>query len=477
MPRSTDRLVDAYHTALTSYVDRGGDDHLALAQRMATRGAVYGGRPICPFLRPVFVWRSRYEELRRAIGLFRSAMVKARDQILATPELLELTALTDGERQLLDINPEFRSFGVVTRLDTMFTDDGGFWFVELNAEAAFGGNYADRLADLFEGFQPFREFCRDRRVAALPSGSALVRAVLDAWHEFGGTRVPSVAVVDWREVATRTEFDLVCERFQQHGIPARFVDPRELVYEDGVLKDAAGQGIDVIYRRVLTSEVLGREAEVGPLLAAYKAGVVCVVNSFRAKLLDKKVLFALLHDPRIQAGFTADEIACVREHVPWTRRVADGKATGPDGDEIDLLPWARAHKADLVLKPNDDTLGRGVLMGSNVEQSAWDRALAVACVDPSVLQRRVPLPTAMFPEVGAAGELFFSRRYVELDAYLFRGELGGLLARLSATTLCNVSAGAGTAPVFLVDDDAPDRPSDPVGSEGAHSDEQRGETK
>ena len=105
-----------------------------------------------------------------------------------------------------------------------------------------------------------------------------------------------------------------------------------------------------------------------------------------------------------------------------------------------------------MLKPNDDVGGRGVLIGANVEQSAWDRALGVALLDPSVIQRRVPLPTAMFPEIGAAGELFFSRRYMEIDPYLFRGETRGVLTRLSATTLCNVHAGAGTVPTFILED-------------------------
>jgi hypothetical protein len=34
---------------------------------------------------------------------------------------------------------------------------------------------------------------------------------------------------------------------------------------------------------------------------------------------------------------------------------------------------------------------------------------------------------------------------------LFRGELGGLLGRLSATNMCNVHAGAGTVPTFIIE--------------------------
>ena len=44
------------------------------------------------------------------------------------------------------------------------------------------------------------------------------------------------------------------------------------------------------------------------------------------------------------------------------------------------------------------------------------------------------------------------RRYVELDAYLFRGEMRGIMTRLSATTLSNVNAGAGTVPTFVIED-------------------------
>jgi hypothetical protein len=448
--QALDEATDRYHDALTSYVDKGGEDHIALLDRMVQSGAVFAGRPICTFLRPSFLLRSQHDLIERTLHHFRSAVIKAKDLITSDPELVELMGLTDGERRLFEINPEFKSFGVITRLDTILSGED-LSLVELNADGAFGGSYSDRLVELFEGFQPMREFCRSRRVTSLYAGPSLVGAILDTWHEFGGTRVPRVAVVDWKEVATRAEFGLVCERFLRHGIPARFVDPRELEYRDGELK-AGGQGIDVIYRRVLTRDILARESEVKPLIEAYKRRVVCVVNSFRAKILDKKMLFALLHDPRVLEHLSADEAAVIRRNVPWTRRVTEGMTEGPDDTRIDLLPWAVSHRADLVLKPNDDIGARGVVIGANTEPSVWERALKLALIDPSILQLRVPLPSAMFPEVGAAGELFFSRRYIELDPYLFRGETRGVLTRLSTTTLNNVNAGAGTVPTFILED-------------------------
>jgi hypothetical protein len=407
--------IDRYHDVLTAYVDKGGEDHVALLDRMVERGAVFGGRAICSFLRPQFILRSQVTMMSRALRHFRSAVVKAKEALLESPELLELLALTDGERRLHAINPEYKSLGVVTRLDTILSGED-LSLVELNAEGAFGISYADRLTELFEGFQPMREFSRTHPVTPMYTGHSLVGTILDTWHEFGGTRVPRVAVVDWKEVVTRAEFDIVCEHFQRHGVPARFVDPRELEYVDGELT-AKGEGIDLIYRRLLTSDVLARESEVKPLLEAYRARVVCVVNSFRVKLLDKKILFALLQDPRVTRRYTEEEAAAIRKHVPWTRRVEEGKTAGPTGDEI-----------------------------------VWERAIKLALIDPSIVQRRVQLPSSMFPEVGAAGELFFSRRFTELDPYLLRGEMKGALTRLSATPVCNAHTGAGTVPTFVIED-------------------------
>ena len=164
--QALDQAIDRYHDLLTAYVDKGGCDHLALLDRMVQRRAVFAGRPICTFLRPQFLLRPQHQLIQKALRHFRSAVVKARDLIVKDPALLDLMALTDGERRLFEVNPEFKSFGVVTRLDTILAGDD-FSLVELNAEGAFGGSYSDELTDLFEGFQPMREFSRQHEVSSL----------------------------------------------------------------------------------------------------------------------------------------------------------------------------------------------------------------------------------------------------------------------------------------------------------------------
>jgi hypothetical protein len=418
-----------------------------LLRFMAER-ASYSARPICPFLRPHFITRQQADYVSAKLEVFRGAVVKAKDAMLESPELFELAGLTDGERRLFAIDPGFSQIGITTRIDTFLIGDR-MRFVELNAECPAGIHYAQTLERVFTETPLMREFAGRHPVSTWDAAAKLLAGLLETWREWGGRDLPRVAVVDWKEVSTRTEFDMICEHLERAGLRARFVDPRALQF-DGKQLSAEGEPIDLVYRRVLTNEILAREPDCGPLIAALEAGAVCMFNSFRAKLLHKKSLFAVLHDSRISSRFTASELDVVRECVPWTRLLADSRTTGPDGSSIDLIEFAQRNRERLVLKPNDEYGGRGVVVGWNVEASVWETALEVARHDPTILQERVEVPSRPFPMLSGS-ELEWSPRYVDFDPYLFRGRVGGFLTRLSASSLCNVTAGGGTTPTFVLE--------------------------
>src|SRR5205085_8694114 len=121
---------------------------------------------------------------------------------------------------------------------------------------------------------------------------------------------------------------------------------------------AGGVPVNLVYRRVLTSELLARRDEGRALVDAYVAGAVCVVNTFRAKLLHKKMSLALLSDDRYAPLYTAGQRAAIARHVPWTRKVREGHTTYAGG-VIDLADFVMANRARLVLKPNDEYGGKG----------------------------------------------------------------------------------------------------------------------
>jgi hypothetical protein len=248
-------------------------------------------------------------------------------------------------------------------------------------------------------------------------------------------------------VPTRTEHHLFRAFFESRGYASVVCDPRHLDYEQGRLRHD-GREIDIIYKRLLVNEFLERRDQLGPLLQAVKDRAVVLVNPFRCKPIHKKAIFAVLTGEEVQPLLTGEQRAAIRAHVPWTRRVVEGHTTGPAGERIDLPAFIREHRERLVMKPNDEYGGKGVFIGWESSEADWESALSQALASSYVVQEKVELERLGFPEMGA--EVRFRDLIVDLDPFVFEGEVEGFLTRISGTSLANVSSGGGQIPGFVV---------------------------
>src|SRR5205814_2025319 len=122
----------------------------------------------------------------------------------------------------------------------------------------------------------------------------------------GRAAPPRIAIVDWREVPTYSEFELLRDAFTAAGVPTIVCDPRDLQYSSSGLH-AGGARIDLVYRRVLINDMVARPDECRALLQAYEARAVCVANTLRCKMAHKKAFFAVLTGERYAELFSEAE--------------------------------------------------------------------------------------------------------------------------------------------------------------------------
>jgi uncharacterized circularly permuted ATP-grasp superfamily protein len=442
----TPEPVATYHALLEdATLAAASAERLQDAQRR--RGLTFGDRPLSIALRPNLLSRVRYEQSAAAAQAIHGAL-SALERALVTDAGLRAELDLDPEEERLALaDPGCRSSSPSSRLDSFFSDR--VRYVEYNAESPAGMAYEDNLAEVFRELPVMREFRRWFRLSSLPVRRRQLDAMLRAFAQWRSGERPVVANVDWTGLPTATEFELFGAFFESRGVPAVICDPRELELRRGRLH-ASGRPVNLVYRRVLTSELLARRDEVRGLLEAYVQGAACVVNTFRAKLLHKKMSLALLSDERWAALYTPDQRAAIERHVPWTRRVADGASTRAGRSLPDLLAHCAGRREELVLKPNDEYGGRGVVLGWTVGQSEWEQALQVAATQSYVVQEAVEVPRQPFP-VAVDGVRMLDLA-IDLDPYLFDGRPGGCLTRLSSSALLNVTAGAGSiVPTYVVE--------------------------
>jgi uncharacterized circularly permuted ATP-grasp superfamily protein len=423
----------------------------ALGASMRERKLTFGDRVHCSVLRPFFLTVDEDARIRRAAEAVAAIGERVAARAADDAALLAALGVTEAEAPLIRMDPGYGTASTASRLDA-FLLPGSLHFAEYNAESPAGPGYTQRLCELFDALPPMQRFKGLQPVRFHRTIPALLAALLESYREWGGSASPpTIAIVDWRDVPTWTEFELLRDAFRSAGVHTVICDPRDLAFDAGVLR-GGGQRIDLVYRRVLLNDIIARAAECAALLDAYRARAVCVANTFRCKLPHKKAFFAVLTDPAWAGLLTRGEQQLVEAHVPWTRVVHD---TGTDwqGRRVSLLELARHERHQLVLKPNDEYGGTGVVLGWDAKPGAWDAALDAALGDPPgtwVLQARIPVRRELFPFFDERGEVSMRDLLVDLAPYLFRGRMTGYLTRLSATGLANVTSGGGQAPAFIV---------------------------
>jgi hypothetical protein len=447
------------HDAVSRYHELLNEGDLAEASRsMLDEGLerarlIFGGRRLSPYLRPHFVTEADWKRVTQVCDTVWGAIQKVKDAAVEDETLLDELGLTEMERDLVSIDPGYREVSPTARLDSFLTENA-YSFVELNGESPAGIAYADAAYDIFSRLPVMQRFTESYNVRPLYGRQKMLDALLNAHQEFLGRRPdapPQIAIVDLKDVPTVKEFELFKEFFDQAGYPSIICSPDELEFSNGRLRYGDFE-IDIVYKRLLVNEYLPVMEAAPALIQAYRARAICMVNSFRSKLIHKKALFAVLTDERHAGLFNEEERAAIRAHVPWTRIVRAEMSQHYD-EKIDLLEFIVAHRDRLVLKPNDDYGGHGIYIGWNTDEIAWSEATRAALANGDyIVQERVPTAREVFPALQADGSIEFAEQLVDLDPLLFYGKVGSAFTRLSYTELANVTSGGGMVPTFIISD-------------------------
>jgi hypothetical protein len=437
----------------------GLDESLALesaawlTERQLERGIAFGERPLCTVLRPRLLRAADYNALRHACADLLGAFRTAGEAALNDRSFRAQFRLADWEETLLESAPRLHVTSPLSRLDAFIDPtDGVARITEYNGETPAGTAYCDALSGLFLAMPAMRPFARKWTVRPLPARNHLFNTLLDTWHRFRGVRtIPSIAIVDWHDVPTVSEFRLSRDYFQSMGAECIITTPDALTYTGGKLHDASGMAIDLIYKRVLIHELIEECGLDHAMVRAVVDGAVCMINPFSCKPLHKKASLAVLSDERNNRHFSIAQRTAIARHVPWTRVVEERRTTIEERN-IDLVPWIGEQKDELVLKPNDDYGGAGIVLGWEVDSPTWEIAVTRALTEPYIVQRRIALPREPFAAV-VDGAFTVDSRIVDTAPFCWDGTWAdGMLSRISTSTLVNVTAGGGsTIPTFVVE--------------------------
>jgi len=444
--------IARYHKLIESepYIDLAWAH--ALQERL--KAGKLDGRPISPVLRPHFMTSRDYAALVKASEGVLAAISRVSHLALNTPALLARLQLLPAERMLATADAGYAAGGVTALLDASVNtsvNGGALRFAGFSADVPAGVLYGDTLAEAYYEAPPVKEFRKKYKLQKLPGLKPMLSGMLKAYKESGGkNKRPNIGIVEFRQPfqsAAASEYAPLAEFFTGEGCPSQAVTPEQLEYRNGQLRHG-DFAIDIVYLRLKLQEFLVRFDLNHPLVRAYKDRAICMVNSFRAELGSKKVIFDLLTDETVTKGFPAAERKAIKDFVPWTRLVQAAKTTYK-GKTVDLPEFVMKNRAKLVIRPNDDGAGVPPVTGSQVDDGAWERALRQAMRTPSVVQEAVTHTHAVFPLMQYVS-LLMKDMVVHTHPHAFLGKVQGASSWLSVAGSTGFSTLTGLAPTFVL---------------------------
>jgi hypothetical protein len=440
-------LIAQYHKTLVRDKGLTAEFFARLKSMMRERRLLYGSREIGVALRPHLLTRRQYATLTYSSEVLAQAFEKVASRLLSEPSRMQTVGLTEREIRLALVEPKHSGSTKTSRLDG-FIHGQDVRFVEYNAENPSSLTDQTGLNEILLEVGAMRHLAKRYELRQFSPANHLLELLLNTFREWGGASIPNIAILDWGGLPTAQEFVVLKEFFTSHGVPSVVCAPEQLTYENRKLRCDAFP-IDLVYKRVIINELLAKCEDSHPLIRAYMAGDICLVNSFRCKMVHKKAAFELLSDEANACWFTARERQVIRRTVPWTRRITQ-RMTRFRGREVDLIEHVRQHRSQFVVKPNDNYGGHGICFGDRATPSEWEAALSRALAGDYVVQEKLELCTEVFPVFDESGWAF-QPMYVDTNPFLFNGRAEGALVRLSDSPLVNVTSGGGETGFFVIE--------------------------
>lgn len=442
--------IARYHKLLESdtYKDLGWAD--ALQEKLEADHLGSGDRRIAPVLRPHFLTQRQYTNLTKAAEALHAAIERVERLALSSPALMNRIELLPAEKMLASVDPGYPYMAVTSLLDSR-VNNGTLQIVGSHPDTPAEVVYGETLNNAFWDAPPVREFRKKFPLAKVGGAKSFLDSLVKAYQDFGGTKHPNIAILHLRQpfqTGEPAEYTLLAELFRRHGYPTEVVSPDQLEYRNGVLRRGNFE-IHIIYRRVRVSEFLVRFDLNHPLVRAYRDRAVCVVNSFRSEMAQKKALFDLLTDETVTANFPSAERRAIRDFIPWTRVVAAANTTYHE-ETVDLPAFILAHRDRLILKPNEDDGERQTFVGAEMDDAAWDRALKTALRGSYVVQEVTKRLKCEFP-LHRYGAVEMKEMFVDVHPHTFLGKVNGCSAWLTPAGSNGFSTVAGLAPTFILD--------------------------
>jgi hypothetical protein len=362
-------------------------DFVKTKDAVAHSKAIYKGQPVPYLYIPKLYGSEDTKTFEYALEGIHNICKKTIALYLAHQGIRKLFDFDDRLDALIRLPHYYETTVPMGRFDIFYYGPGDFQFCELNADGASAMNEDHELSQILLETKLTRHFKSNYSFERYELFHSWVAEVKTLYADFldkspfqNETHKPTVAILDFIDKGSSIEFEVFKEAFLQEGMDCIIVDPRDLICVDGTLFYGKIK-VDIVYRRLVTKDLMDRYDEIPQFIDGLKAGKTCVIGPIKTQIIHTKRFFEVLYEPELRQYLNEDEIAFIDKHVPYTRPLK----------RDDAFDTYLTHRDDYIIKPIDYYASKGVCAGKDYDDASWKALLEEKALEAFIIQRYCPV--------------------------------------------------------------------------------------
>lgn len=338
------------------------EDYKLTIEKVKHSSAQYKGKPV-PFLyHPFFVNNKILKDFKKISETMFSIGDKVTDRYVEDLDFRKKFGFPKWVEELIEIDNGYDINVPIGRFDIFYEDYDNFKFCELNTDGSSAMNEDNTIGKILLETKALKNFSDNYRLDYLELINTWVDTSIGIYNKYDSlNKTPNVAIVDFIESGTSAEFKVFQDAYNAKGYNCIIVDPRELEYRDNKLY-FEDYRIDLVYRRIVTFELIDKVDEILDFIKAYRECAFCCIGSLRSQVIHNKIFFKILHDEDTLEMLTEEERTFVKEHIPYT---------GIFGGEEEAFYEVLNNKDKYIMKPMDLNASQGVYVGRDLDYEEW----------------------------------------------------------------------------------------------------------
>lgn len=341
-------------------------DYKETVQKVANSNAIYKGKPV-PFLyHPMFFTEEDVKNFKKISDSIISITNKITNRYIKDEEFRKKFGFPEFIEELIKIDNGYDINVPIGRFDVFYKDYENFMFCEINTDGSSAMNEDNTIGKILLETKAMKDFGEIYKLQLFELIDSWVDKSIEIFKRYDpANEKPNVAIVDFVESGTSAEFEEFKKAYIKKGYNCIIVDPRDLEYRDGKLY-FGDYRIDLVYRRIVSFELIEKEKQIPDFIQAYKDRAFCCIGSIKSHVVHNKILFKILHDEDTLEQLSQDEQEFIEKHIPFT------KIFGGQEDTFNLV---LNNKDKYIMKPMDLNASQGVFSGRDFNQDEWESKL------------------------------------------------------------------------------------------------------